>query len=172
MNIVKHLLVAAVAISLSSAALTARDAEQELGASLAKPAAVADANQTLLITVGSAGKSQIAGIDFQSDGTATALQFAVLLPKGVKGVNADDCVSGLPSNFSGKCFVSNDKSNVAFVIYSAGGEALPAGMQTIGSISFDSASKAAAGQMKVGGLEVVAEKGKKLASAAKVVGVD
>ena len=101
-------------------------------------ASAAAADNTVLVTQGKG----MAGLDVQTTGEVTALQFAIDLPPGAKGINTDNCLSGLPSTHVGKCG-ANDKGRVAVVIYSPGNEPLPAGMAELGKITFQSAGKGA-----------------------------
>lgn len=104
----------------------------------------ASADNTVLATYGSSAKKggNIMNLDIQSEGSASALQFVVNLPKGAHAADVSNCLSGLPKSHLGKCRASKDGSKVAVVVYSVKNEVLPAGMIEFGQIGIAGVSAA------------------------------
>lgn len=98
----------------------------------------ARADSDLVVTYGkSKMKGQVMNFDLQSDGSVTAYQFVVDLPKDATNIDLSNCFSGLAKTKStGQCQAKGNR--VAAVIYSFDNTPLPAGMQSIGSISYQS----------------------------------
>lgn len=98
--------------------------------------AASAAENTVLLTHGADRSGNvIAGLDLQTTGEASAFQFAIELPEGASNVNTANCLKGLPSTHTGMCGSKNGR--VAVVVYSASNDVLPAGMLSLGEISFD-----------------------------------
>ncbi len=97
----------------------------------------ARADSDLVVTYGkSKMKGQVVNFDLQSDGTVTAYQFVVDLPKDASNIDLSKALSGLDKAHTGQ--VQAKGNRVAAVIYSLDNTPLPAGMQSIGVISYQS----------------------------------
>ena len=123
-----------LSLGVASMAFAAKSQDVEVGA--------AKAGNTILATYGmskSAGGS--VALDIQTDGEVTAMNFLVALPKGLKGLNIDNCLSGLPSTHTGQCKASKDGRKVAVVVYSVSNKPLPAGLVSLGEINYSSGAR-------------------------------
>ncbi|MEZ5463864.1 MAG: hypothetical protein R3F22_01295 [Lysobacteraceae bacterium] len=103
----------------------------------------------LVVTNGAAKKgAQSMALDFATDGNATALQFEISLPKGVSAdqVDLSACTADLPKTHGGACNVA--KGKIIGLVFSDSNELLPAGVVSIGRISFRG-SNAKVGAMQV-----------------------
>lgn len=82
----------------------------------------------------SRGGARLASIDFESDGQTSAFQMRILLPADAKKINLANCLTDLPKSFTGVCKAYGNK--VAVTVYSSNNSALPAGLASVGKISF------------------------------------
>lgn len=97
----------------------------------------ARADSDLVVTYGkSKMKGQVMNFDLQSDGTVTAYQFLIELPKDATAIDTKNCLSGLSKSHTGMCAAKGNK--VAAVIYSFDNTPIPAGVVSIGNISYTS----------------------------------
>ena len=111
-----------------------------LGSAMFSGAALAD--NTVLVTHGAdRSGSTVAALDLQSSGEATAIQFAIELPKGAKNIDTSGCLSSLPSTHIGMCKANAEKGRVAVMIYSTSNAPLPSGMVELGKVSFEARGK-------------------------------
>lgn len=93
------------------------------------------AGNTIVVTdVGNAKAGRVVSLDMQSAGDTAAFQFALDLPAGAGNVNTSKCLSELPKGYSGVC--ESKGGRVAAVIFGANNTPLPAGMISLGTISF------------------------------------
>lgn len=102
--------------------------------SIVSSTAVAD---ELLVTAGNAkGRSSVA-LDFSTNGEAVAFQFNIKLPEGITADQVDlkSCVSELPKSHAGQCSVA--KGEVIGLVYSDQNVKIPAGLVSVGHISFN-----------------------------------
>lgn len=88
------------------------------------------------------GGGTLMSLDFESSGEVAAFTFRVVLPEGAKRIDTSRCLSELPAGFTGVCKAYGNV--VAVTGYSADGKALPAGMITVGKLSYVSVAKAGA----------------------------
>lgn len=107
-------------------------------ASMCSTAVAAD--NTILVTHGATRGAQLAAIDIQSSGEASAFQFGIQLPKGARNIDTSNCLSALPKTHTGTCQASEEKGRVAVVVFSVNNSTLPAGMLEIGQITFKGGS--------------------------------
>jgi len=101
---------------------------------LVSGSAFAAGNTVVVTDVGNAKSGRVVSLDLQSAGDVSAFQFALDLPAGAKNVNTSKCLSDLPKGYSGVC--ESKDSRVAAVIFSSNNSPLPAGMVSLGTISF------------------------------------
>lgn len=102
-----------------------------VAASLLVFSAGVSANE-VVSTVGKAKGGQMA-LDFMNSGGVTALEFEVVVPKGVK-VDTSKCVSELPSSHVGACRFNEKNGRVVVMVYSNDTALLPEGMVSIGRL--------------------------------------
>ncbi|MBB5207324.1 hypothetical protein [Chiayiivirga flava] len=91
----------------------------------------------LLVTSGSAKGRSSHALDFSTNGEAVGFQFNIRLPEGIspEQVNVKSCVAELPKSHSGQCRVN--KNEIVGLVFSDSNEKLPAGLVSVGRISFD-----------------------------------
>lgn len=97
-------------------------------------------DNTALISEAQAGRNgaRIAAIDFQSDGEVSAFQMRLVLPADAKKIDLSRCLKDLPKEFTGVCNANGNK--VAITVYSPSNKAAPAGLVSVGKVSFVSAT--------------------------------
>jgi hypothetical protein len=114
-----------------------------VGSALLVVAAGANAisqNAPLGMEVESKGGTKIMSLDFESSGDAASFTFRVVFPEGVKSIDTSRCLSELPKGFVGVCKVYDDKVVAVTVVNNEGGT-FPAGMNSIGKLSYRSSAK-------------------------------
>ncbi|MCB1608681.1 MAG: hypothetical protein KDI71_17070 [Xanthomonadales bacterium] len=93
--------------------------------------AMAETDDQVLLSLGSAKASSALSIDISSTGQTSAFSFVVPLPAGVKA-DTSACLSKLPKDFKGGCkFVDGEIRVIAF---SEKLGALPAGVNQVGIV--------------------------------------
>lgn len=97
-------------------------------------AAGASANEIIVTNEGGTN-GQATALDLSSDGKVSAIQMRFAVPGVEKsGVNLSKCVSDLPASHAGQCNFA--KNELIVMIYSDSNALLPAGVVSIGSVSF------------------------------------
>lgn len=92
--------------------------------------------------VGAKRGAKIMSLDFQSSGDVAAFTFRVVFPEGVKRIDTAQCLAELQKGFIGVCKVYDGKV-VAVTVVNAEGGVFPAGLNSIGKLSYLSNSKSA-----------------------------
>lgn len=100
-------------------------------------------NAPLAMEASGRGGAKILSLDFESDGQAASFSFRVVLPAGAKKIDTSRCLSDLPKGFQGVCKVYDEKV-VAVTVMNVEGKAFPAGLNSVGKLSYVSNAKAAA----------------------------
>jgi len=92
-------------------------------------------NELLVTAEGGKGGALAVGLDLVSDGTVAGFSFVLDTP-GVdaKAVRSSNCVSQLPKGFTANCVFNSGKVAV-IATADAMGTTIPAGVQSVGSIS-------------------------------------
>lgn len=140
----KKFTILSLALSLALSGVAVAGQSTDVNANGAK------AGNTLLATQGiSKSSAGSVALDVQTDGMVTAMSFLVRLPKGVQGLDIDNCLSKLPSTHTGKCRASKDGSKVAVVLYSPSNTPLPEGLVSLGEINYSSGAKGSVSIEKV-----------------------
>ena len=85
---------------------------------------------------------KLLSLNFESSGDVAAFTFRVVLPQDSKRIDTARCLSELPVGFTGVCKAYGNV--VAVTVYSAGAKALPAGLATIGKLSYRTLAKSQA----------------------------
>lgn len=113
--------------------------------------AVSAANAAELVVTSQALKgSRALGVDFVSDGRATAFQARIAIPGAeVATTNTSKCLTALTKSHQGSCMVTKS-GEVTVIVFSGTNAVLPAGVVPIGQIGVRSAASAKAG----GGVQV------------------
>lgn len=124
----------------------------------------------LLVTpaVGKGGAMNVA-LDLVSEGDVTAFNFTVNLGNGHKGsAKLGSCVADLPKSFTAEC--RQNGSKIVFFAIANGMQTLPAGVTSIGTISFASgaAPKGGAGNLTIEEAEFVDLKGTPINSTTRI----
>lgn len=94
-------------------------------------------SEELLVTSGNAkGRSSVA-LDLSTNGEAVGFQFNIKLPEGISADQVDlkSCVADLPKSHAGQCSVA--KGEVIGLVFSDQNAKIPAGLISIGRISFN-----------------------------------
>jgi hypothetical protein len=86
----------------------------------------------VIVTPGQGG-NRIA-LDFVHSGDATALEFHIQMPKGVRKVNTSKCVSEVPSTHTGACQFNEKTGNLVVIVYSNQNDLLPEGVISLGVV--------------------------------------
>lgn len=99
----------------------------------------------LVVTSQNAKGASAVGLDFVSDGNATAFQ-ARLAIAGAEEKNTDvsKCLSGLPKSHQGSCKVTKS-GEVTIIVFSGTNAPLPNGLVSIGQIGLRNTAGAKAG---------------------------
>lgn len=128
----------------------------------------ASQNAPYAVEANTRGGGKLVSLDFETAGNVSAFTFRVVLPQGVKRIDTSNCLSELPSGFTGVC---NSRDNlVAVTVYSTNGKAAPAGLLSVGKISYFGGAK---GQVKIDAFEASTAEGKEASiGAAKVEKLD
>ncbi|HRG14560.1 MAG TPA: hypothetical protein PLB00_01045 [Pseudomonadota bacterium] len=127
-------------------------------------------SSSALISEAKAGRggARIAAIDFESSGDVSAFQMRLILPADAKRVDLSRCLKDLPAEFTGVCNANGNK--VAVTVYSPSNKAAPAGILSVGKVTFVSA---ASGQISVDKLSASKRSAETAqVSAAKVESID
>lgn len=113
--------------------------------------AVGAANAAELVVTSQAVKGTRAlGVDFASDGRATAFQARLSVPGAEVGTtNTSKCLSALPKTHQGSCVVSKS-GEVTILVFSGKNDLLPSGVVSVGQIGVRALATAKA----VGGVQV------------------
>ena len=98
-------------------------------------------NAPYAVEVPTKGGGTLMSLDFESSGEVASFTFRVVLPEGAKRIDTSRCLSELPKGFTGVCKAYGNV--VAVTGYSTEGKALPAGLVSVGKLSFVSTAKAA-----------------------------
>jgi hypothetical protein len=101
-----------------------------------------DGNAPLALETATRSGAKLLSLDFQSQGDVAAMTFRVVLPSDAKSIDTSRCLSELPKGFTGVCKVY-DKV-VAVTVYNSEGKVFPAGLNSVGKLSFHSLAKAGA----------------------------
>lgn len=103
---------------------------------LAAMSTAAFADELLVTSENAKGRSSVA-LDFATDGNAVGLQFNIKLPEGISASQVDtkSCVADLPKSHSGACRVT--KSEIIGLVFSDENAKLPAGLVSVGRLSFN-----------------------------------
>lgn len=103
-------------------------------------------NAPLAMEATGRGGAKILSLDFESDGEAASFSFRVVFPEGAKRIDTSRCLSDLPKGFEGVCKEYNEADGkvVAVTVINTEGKAFPAGLNSVGKLSYVSSSKAAA----------------------------
>ncbi len=112
-----------------------------LGASAAQ-----QQNAPLALEAAGRGGAKILSLDFESDGKAASFSFRVVFPEGSKLIDTSRCLSELPKGFEGVCKEYNERDGkvVAVTVLNTEGKAFPAGLNSVGKLSYVSNSKTGA----------------------------
>jgi hypothetical protein len=86
----------------------------------------------VIVTPGQGG-NRIA-LDFMHTGEATAFEFEIRMPKGVKNVNTSKCVSEVPATHTGACQFNEKTGNLVVIVYSNQNDLLPEGVISLGFV--------------------------------------
>jgi hypothetical protein len=86
----------------------------------------------VIVTPGQGG-NRIA-LDFVHSGDATAFEFQIQMPKGVRKVNTSKCVSEVPSTHTGACQFNEKTGNLVVIVYSNQNDLLPEGVISLGVV--------------------------------------
>jgi len=134
--------------------------------------ASANAGSELMVTTESAkGGVMAVGFDLVSDGSVAGFSFTLdLLGAESKALRSSNCVSQVPKGFTASCVFLQGKVSV-IATADAMGQTLPAGVQSVGSISL-SGGLSKAGSLRVFDFETSNDNGVSTAGSAKVDGVD
>ena len=127
-----------------------------LALAMVSPALVfASQNAPYAVEATTRAGSKLLSLDFESAGDVSAFTFRVALPEGVKRIDTSSCLSDLPKGFTGVC---NSRDNfVAVTVYSNSGKSAPAGLFSVGKISY---SGGGVGQVKIDVFEASISDGK------------
>lgn len=79
--------------------------------------------------------SSFVALDFVNSGEATAFEFEVVVPAGVK-VDTSACVSELPATHAGACKFNEKNGRVVVMVFSDTNALLPEGVVPIGRLGF------------------------------------
>jgi hypothetical protein len=119
-------------------------------------------NEVLLTSdAAKGGNASLATLDLVTDGQATAFEFSIKVPKGVKNVDTSKCLADLPSSHNGNCVYREKFGDILVIAFSPVNAKLPAGIVSLGSIKVDNAAK----QLKVEEIVFAGDKGQRLPSA-------
>lgn len=107
-----------------------------MAAGLLVNAPVTMAAEELVVTSLAKSANAAVAIDIVTEGSATAIQFNIALPKGViaEQVDLSRCTADLPKHFEGKCSVA--RGQIIGIAYNDEGKTLPAGIVSVGKIGF------------------------------------
>lgn len=114
------------------------------------------------------GGARIAAIDFESGGDVSAFQMRLILPADAKRVDLSRCLKDLPAEFTGVCNANGNK--VAVTVYSPSNKAAPAGILSVGKVTFVSADSGQVSVDKLSATKRTAESAP--VSAAKIESID
>jgi hypothetical protein len=92
----------------------------------------AAAANEVIVTPGQGG-NRIA-LDFVNSGEATAFEFEIQMPQGVRKVNTAKCVAELPSTHTGACQFNEKTGNLVVIVYSNQNDLLPEGVISLGVV--------------------------------------
>lgn len=93
-----------------------------------------------LIVTHSAGKrGMIASIDLSTEGNASAFEFRLSIPKGVK-TDVSKCVAEVPKSHQAQCVAK--EGEIHGMVWSNSNEKLPSGIVSVGTVSFGGAQPA------------------------------
>lgn len=100
-------------------------------------------NAPLAMEAAARGGVKILSLDFESTGEAASFSFRVVLPAGSKKIDTSRCLSDLPKGFVGVC-KAYEGNVVAVTVMNTEGGAFPAGLNSVGKLSYVSNSQDAA----------------------------
>lgn len=89
--------------------------------------------------------AKLLSLNFESAGDVSAFTFRVVLPDDAKAIDTSNCLSELPKGFTGVCKAYGNV--VAVTAYSSNIKALPAGLVTVGKLSYRSSLAKAQAQI-------------------------
>jgi hypothetical protein len=92
----------------------------------------------LIVTHGLAKGGAVASIDLSTSGSASAFEFQLQVPKGVKSVDVSKCVAEIPKSHEAKCVLRD--GIIHGMVYSLANERLPAGVISVGQVKMVGAS--------------------------------
>ncbi len=107
----------------------------------------------LLVTESNSKAGVVASLDVVSDGNVSVFDFFLNTGKiNPSGVDCSKCFADLPKGFTGS-FKAHE-SGVQFVVMADGMTALPAGVVSLGQISFKTSAKIQPGSLAIERLEM------------------
>ena len=99
----------------------------------------------LVVTSQQAKGARALGVDFVSDGRATAFRARLSVPGAEQGTtNVSKCLGALPKTHTGSCVVTKS-GEITILVYSGKNDLLPNGVVPVGQIGVRSLAQAKAG---------------------------
>lgn len=93
-----------------------------------------------MVSQGKNGRTTVA-IDLATDGETTVFEFVVDVPKGATKVDVSKLLVGLPATTTGQAKYNEKTGEIIAIAYSPTNKPLPAGVVSLGTVSFTSLLK-------------------------------